>query len=154
MSEVKHVADSVVEAGHRLAAIIGAKDINEDLHSDAGAQERGRLETEARVLLDAQAAAEAEICQSRATSLEGAMAQIVMAHEAAAAIADLAERHHEDYAAKSMRRISRCLYSVLDVVAKAAGVDPVAIAGNYYMPDSHNPFDVVDVALGRLARKS
>ena len=75
----------------------------------------------------------------QATSLEGAMVQIMLAH----AEADMMASSTEESNAAQMRTISKLLYSALVIIEQAAGVPREELGGEAYMRRDLDPHALV-----------
>lgn len=137
------VSDPVADAG-RLIAVLNRK-LNED--QDAGPKlaarngERYRLTED--VLLELIRDAASEIASAPATSLEGAMAQVMLTMSIAD---DLATWAPENVSSEWLPRVTRCLYSVLGFLSCLSGTDPVSLGAEAYMSDRSNPWNSAQAA--------
>lgn len=137
------VSDPIADAG-RLVAVLNRK-LNED--QDAGLQlaarngERYRLKED--VLQELIRDAAGQIASATATSIEGAMAQVMLTMSIAD---DLATWAPDNVSSEMLPLVERCLYSVLGLLARLSGTDPVSLGAEAYMSDRSNPWKTVQAA--------
>ncbi|MCZ6859846.1 MAG: hypothetical protein O7I42_06155 [Alphaproteobacteria bacterium] len=131
-------SDPVAQIGRDLAATWRQvwRNDEERLPADAPVAQRTRSARLDYRLADRWEALEAMAAEIPASTLDGAMVQIMLAHAAA----DLMEADSADAtAAVQMRIISRLLYSALAVVEQVAGVPREQLGGEAYMRRDLDP---------------
>ncbi len=127
------VSDPVAQIGRDLAnSWRRSRRIDEERPSPSieDHDTRAHIERQESHLADRRTALEAMGAEIQASSLEGAMVQIMLALE----VADLMAGSGED-----MQTISKLLYSVLAMIEQAAGVPREELGGEAYMPHRLDP---------------
>ena len=133
-------SDPVAQIGRDLATSWRhSRRIDEERPSIEDHGTRAHIERQEFHLADRRAALEAMGAEIQASSLEGAMVQIMLALE----VADLMAGSAED-----MRTISKLLYSVLAMIEQSAGVPREELGGEAYMPRDLDPYALVAKAAG------
>ena len=134
--------DPVTQTGRDLAATWRQvwRNDEERLPANAPVAQRSRYERVEFRLSDRWGTLEAMAAEIPASTLEGAMVQIMLAHAAA----DLMEADSSDEtAAVQMRTISKLLYGALAVIEQVADVPREEVAGEAYMRRDRDPHALV-----------
>ena len=123
--------DPVARIGRDLATIWRQVWRNDDEQANAVAHtpESTRLVHLDVHLADRRAALEAMAAEIQASSLEGAMVQIMLAHAAA----DIIAASTEETAEQDMRTVSKLLYSALAALEQTTGVPREELDGEAYL---------------------
>lgn len=132
-------SDPVAEIGRRIVAIRAAIDSNEKASHDAGFTEQQRLEDEYLALSDTCAALEVRASHLQASSLVGAMLQLILVRDTVDEVLGFLVGEDRSAASEFRRRVDRLSYSILDVLAASSGVDPAEVGGDWYMAPRFNP---------------
>ena len=134
-------SDPVAQIGRDLAQIWRQVWRNEDerVSAEAHSPESTRLERQEGHLSDRREALEAMAAEIPASSLEGVMCQIMLAH----AEADVMAASTEESTEAEMRTISKLLYSALAAVEQAVGVPREALGGEAYLTRDLDPHALV-----------
>ena len=142
-------SDPVARIGRDLAATWRLVERNDEIRlpAEAPAEQKGRLAHLEMHLSDRWAALEAMAAEIQASSLEGAMIQIMLAH----AEADIMSASTEESAEASMRIISKLLHSALAAVEQVAGVRREEVGGEHYMCRELDPHALVAEAMKERA---
>lgn len=153
------LTDPIAEAGREIARLRDLHDENERvIFGNRESPESDFKERENTAINDRITALEQFIASGRATTLEGALVQVMVAHAEADAMAsngaaacegsiskqDLEEIHRQ--ISQQGRYINRILYSVASVLEKAAHADRKEYAGEYYLDIRLDPLAVLDKA--------
>ncbi len=112
---------------------------DEKVSVEAHSAESARLEHLEYHLADRREALEAMAAEVQASSLEGAMVQIMLAHAEADVMAASTEESNE----AQMRTISKLLYSTLAALERAAGVPREKLGGEAYLTRELDPHALV-----------
>lgn len=141
--------DLIAEAGRHIVRLVEALDANETMQFQKGGLGESVLLCRAHdALNDRLFITEAMIATGKATSLVGAMAQVLIAMGDAdcinSYIDDAKDARECD---KLLRRITSSLYSVLDVLAEASGVPYTEVGGEYYASPRFNPHNAMQKAM-------
>ena len=141
--------DPVAQIGRDLAAVWRLVEWQDENRppADAPAEQRHRFERLDSHLTDRWVALEPMAAELQASSLEGAMIQIMLAHAEADVMAASTEESDES----QMRTISKLLYSVLAAIEQAAGVRREELGGEHYMCRELNPHVLVAEAMKEKA---
>ena len=131
--------DPVADMGRKLVTIIAAMERNEHAQFKAVCTEGILLKQEERHLHDLLGATAEMATVMRATTAAGAMLQVMLACGDAECILSHVSDQHYDHCKEMYRRVERCLYSVLGILAEASGTDPAEMGGNYYMSSEYDP---------------
>ena len=133
--------DPVAQIGRDLAATWRLLEWNDEhrLPADAPAEQRSCRDHLDPHLTDRIAALEAMAAEIQASSLEGAMVQIMLVH----AEADLMAASTEESSDAQLRTISKLLYSALAVLERVAGVSREDVASKVYMGRDLDPHALV-----------
>ncbi len=144
-------SDSVAQIGRDLAATwrqVWRNHEEERPPADAPVAQKSHYERLEYRLSDRWGTLESMAAEVPASTLEGAMVQIMLAHAAA----DLMEADSSDAtAAVQMRTISKLLYSALAVIERVADVPREEVAGEAYMRRDLDPHALV-AEIGEEAR--
>ncbi len=136
-------SDPVAQIGRDLAATwrqVWRNDEEERPPVDAPVAQKSRYERVEFRLSDRWGTLEAMAAEIPASTLEGAMVQIMLAHAAA----DLMEADSSDEtAAVQMRTISKLLYGALAVIEQVADVPREELGGEAYMRRDLDPHALV-----------
>lgn len=140
--------DPVATAGREVvrivAAIARAEDERDELRDGPAAVQ---MDERIHHLHDLLETTEMAGSQGRARTLEGAMFQVMLVASEMRVLAECAAPERAAEAQAGMRRMERCLYSVLDVLRSYSGVDPARLGGRHYMPGELDPHADLDQAL-------
>lgn len=141
--------DPIAEAGRSIVRLIEALDANETMQSQEGSLgEKVLLCRDHDALNDRLFIIEAVIATGKATTLVGAMAQVLIAMGDADCINSYVEDAKDARECnKLLRRITSALYSVLDVLSEASGVPYTEVGGEYYANPRFNPHSTVQKAM-------
>lgn len=132
--------DPVAEAGRLLAQLVkqfNAADATRMQCTD-GAR-RNQLKEQMDVIQDRIATAEGVVMQGQATTMQGAMAQVLIAMADADSIHTFVGEECRPACEAYARRIDSALYSVLGLLSQTCGTDPAELAGAYYARPDANP---------------
>lgn len=132
MSNTKPLTDPVAEAGRRIVAIVAALNRTDQKIAEAGAQADWRLSTAQQELYDLLGAAEETATAFRAATPAGAMVQILLASSDLDTIVNMVPDEHHRERDRYQRRVKRCLFSVLHLLAQQTSVDVAEMGGDYY----------------------
>lgn len=88
---------------------------------------------------DTMAALEEMICNSKASSIDGALAQIIMLYSSCEMCLYGA---NEEIKKKYLRRCHRLAYSIKDIIMNHANTLPEDFAAKRFMPDYLNPWHI------------
>ncbi|MBF0327336.1 MAG: hypothetical protein HQL42_20060 [Alphaproteobacteria bacterium] len=149
VADINTTSDPVGELGRRIAAIVAAMNRNEEDDCDADGADRFRRMEELHHLQDRLNATAAMATEMKATTAVGAMLQVMLAYNAAGTILgrDQSAEYPDPYSEEMCRRIARCLYSALGILAEVSGINPAEVGGDYYMPSEFDPLAGVAKAL-------
>jgi hypothetical protein len=158
--------DLVDQLAVRVAALIEAGRWNEKASMKArqagDTSEMANLRHQDQRLLEALLAAQGTASTMQATTLRGAMLQVMLASDQAShlwdyALADGSATNDDERAQAKLdsdqayRRIEFCLYSVLSVLSQVSGIDPDSLGADYMMPAALDPHARVASAIAYSA---
>lgn len=136
--------DPAAEAARRVVHLLEKINANEAKWFNSTAARKSRLESEHEMLSYALLSAEEAISQ-RATTVAGAMAQILLAFADAQSIADLADERYHQHIQVFHRRLERCLGSAVAVLAHVSGIDPAEFGARHYCDlPSDEPYPIFE----------
>ena len=141
--------DPVAQIGRDLATNWRQVWRNDDdlANHKAHSPEKARLQHLECHLADRREALENMAAEIQASSLEGAMVQVMLACTAA----DMIAASTEETAEQDMRTVSKLLYSALSLLEEQAGVPREELGGEAYMTRDLDPHALV-AETGREAR--
>ncbi len=139
--------DPATEAARRVVRILEEINANESEWFRASTARKTQLERQYQKLTKALSRAEEKISLP-ATTLVGAMGQVMLAFADAQSITDLADDRHHDDVQIYHQRLGRCLRSVLSVLAHFSGCDPADLGAHYYID---LPVDAHQATFGNVA---
>lgn len=123
--------DPAAEAARRVVHLLEEINANEVKWFQSTAARKSRLESEYEMLNRALSSAEEAISQ-RATTMAGAMAQILLAFADAQSIADFADERYLRHIQVFHQRLERCLSSAIAVLSDVSGINPAELGARYY----------------------
>lgn len=132
--------DPAAEAARRVVRLLEAINANESEWLRASTARKAQLERQYHKLNMALSRAEEEISLP-ATTLVGAMGQVLLAFADAQSIIDQADDRYHDSVQIFHQRLDRCLRSVLNILAHFSGFDPDVLGARYYVDlpvDNHS----------------
>jgi hypothetical protein len=109
--------------------------------------EHTALTWRAELILDRLRAVEAEAAQRRATSVAGAMFQVMLAGSEAGCAASYHEDRWDAVVDEHERAVRGLLYSVLAVIEDLGGVPRGAVLADWYMSRRYDPHRALEAAL-------
>lgn len=124
--------DPATEAARRVVRLLEEINANEFEWFRASTARKAQLERQYQKLAKALSSAEEEISLP-ATTLAGAMGQVMLAFADAQSITDLADDRYHDDVQIYHQRLGRCLRSVLSVLAHFSGFDPAELGAHHYV---------------------
>lgn len=136
-------ADPVADDGRRIVAADAAIDAADQGMLGVDPVRRRLLKATYDGLADLIDALHVSIASRRATTLEGAMVQVMVGlSEAQRAVALVPEASISPEIDRHMARAEACLYSVLGILTLVTGADPAQFGGDLYMPARLDPLAV------------
>jgi len=106
---------------------------------------KAELEATESEIFDRMEALKAEACCTRATSLAGAMLQIMLVYGAFELLPVATTSDREASELRGIERmIRRALYSALDAMAATAGTAPEGLGSEHFMSADLNPFRLME----------
>ncbi|QGZ36583.1 hypothetical protein [Stappia indica] len=110
-----------------------------------GGERKTELEATECEIFDRMEALKAEACCTRATSLAGAMLQIMLVYGAVELLPERTLTDRDACERRALERmIQRALYSALDAMAATAGTAPEELGGELLMSADLNPFRLME----------
>lgn len=141
--------DPAAEAARRVVQLLEEINANDGKWLHSTAARKSQLEREHDMLTYALYCAEEDISQ-RATTMAGAMAQILLAFADVQSIADFGDERYHQHIQLFHRRLERCLGSAVVVIAHVSGVDPIELGARYYCDlPLDKPFPIFEDAVPR-----
>ncbi|MHA1564339.1 MAG: hypothetical protein ACTSX7_03395 [Alphaproteobacteria bacterium] len=135
------MTDIVVEYGRQIAWLSkGINRLDEEiaqLRSTGRVAEQVKAQRTFNLMMDKRYALDTMIAETQATSLKGAMVQVMVASN----IGDLAGDYEGFRELEAERQIDKLLHSIVGVLEAHTGVDRAEFGGESYMPERWNPFD-------------
>lgn len=111
---------------------------------------KAELEDTESEIFDRMEALKAEACCTRATSLAGAMLQIMLVYGAVELLPVATTSEREACELRALERmIRRALYSALDAMAATAGTAPEELGSEHFMSADLNPFRLMEGGTGK-----